>query len=133
MGAMRLHGPHHSAQKSTSTGLSAEAMTSVKLAWVRVLMASAMVISLGDSEQYNRMRGREIPAGSGVVRLRLEPPLGVDGRHAARAGCGDGLAIGVVLDIAAGEHAVDVGGGARPGDEVAVVLHVEDALEQVGV
>jgi hypothetical protein len=49
------------------------------------------------------------------------------------AGRGDGLAVGVVLHVAAGEHAVDVGGRAGPGDEVAVLIEVEHTGEQVGV
>ena len=51
-------------------------------------------------------------------------------------GGGDGLAVGVVLHVAAGEHTLDVGGGGparAPGDEVAVVLELELALQQVGV
>ena len=62
-------------------------------------------------------------AGCGLFRRRIrfvvawwrsEPALGVDGRHAARAGGGDGLAVDVVLDVAAGEDAFDVGGRAEP-------------------
>ena len=70
-----------------------------------------------------RLRTRVVTAfrtvdrvGSGVV-AGLEPALGVDGGHAAGAGGGDGLAVDVVLDVAAGEDAVDVGGG-RPGAAV---------------
>src|SRR3954470_3976425 len=66
----------------------------------------------------------------------FEPPFGIECSHATRAGGGDGLAVGVVLDVAAGEDALDVGGGGalgQAGDEVAGVLHRELALEQVGV
>ena len=80
---------------------------------------------------------RRTPAASArcsVWLICLEPALGVDGGHAARAGGGDRLAVGVVLHVAAGEDAVDVGvRRAGLGDEVAVVVHVEHALEQVGV
>src|SRR3954469_26006626 len=41
-GATILHGPHHSAQKSTSTGLSLPSTSSAKLASVTVLVLLAM-------------------------------------------------------------------------------------------
>ena len=64
----------------------------------------------------------------------FQPTLAVDGRHAPGSGGRDCLAVGVVLHVAAGEHARHVGlGRSWLGDEVAVVVHVEDALEQVGV
>ena len=45
----------------------------------------------------------------------FEPAFAVDGCHAAGAGGGDGLAVGVVLHVAAGEDAVDVGVACVPG------------------
>ena len=41
--------------------------------------------------------------------MRLEPALGIQRRHASRASGRDGLAVDLVLDIAAREHAVDAG------------------------
>src|ERR687889_684108 len=41
----------------------------------------------------------------GVVRPGGEVALGVQGRHATGAGCGDGLHVLVVDDVSAGEHA----------------------------
>src|SRR3954447_9878912 len=43
-GATILHGPHHSAQKSTSTGLSLPSTSGAKLASVTVLVLPAMVV-----------------------------------------------------------------------------------------
>src|SRR5690606_22540108 len=77
--------------------------------------------------------------GDVVLRLRAEPldgavlgepALGVDGGHAAGAGGGDGLAVDVVLRVAAGEDAGDVGvGRARARLDVAGLVHVEPAAE----
>ena len=65
------------------------------------------------------------------VRGGFEPAFGVDGGHAARPGRGDGLAVGVVLDVTAGEHPGDVGGGrAALGDEVAGGVDIELRVEQ---
>ena len=58
----------------------------------------------------------------GSVVLGFEPAFGVDRRHATAAGGGDRLAVRVILDVAAGEHAVDVGvGRVGLGDQVARV------------
>src|ERR1019366_2914986 len=151
-GAIILHGPHHSAQKSTSTGTSEDLTCSSKLASLRLVIFSLMVlvpsgpgrgravVTVGTG-YVNHRRADLIPASGGCAaasvargRLVLEPAFGVDGRHAARSGGGDGLAVAGVLDVAAGENAlhVGVGGGAhRP--QVAAVLHVELALEDGGV
>src|SRR3954468_16806461 len=45
-GATILHGPHHSAQKSTSTGLALPSTSLAKLASVTVLVLPAMSLSL---------------------------------------------------------------------------------------
>src|SRR4051812_7184362 len=42
-----------------------------------------------------------------MLREAFEVLLGIDRGHAAGSGCGDGLAIHVVLDVAAGEDAGD--------------------------
>src|SRR5438093_3056295 len=66
--------------------------------------------------------------------LRLEEPLRVDRGHAARAGCGHRLAVARVLHVAAGKDAGHARlGGARPGDEVAALVHLELAREELRV
>src|SRR6185312_5953579 len=80
--------------------------------------------------RFPRRAARELV---GSVMLGFEPAFGVDGGHAARTGGGDGLAVGVVLHVATHEHALDVRRRrAGLGDQVPVVVHLEDALEQVG-
>ena len=62
------------------------------------------------------------PVVGGVLQ-RGEVALGVQGGGAAGAGRGDGLAVGVVDDVAAGEHAGQVGAGRRAVDQdVALVV-----------
>ena len=68
-----------------------------------------------------------------LVRERGEEALGVEGGGAAGAGRGDRLAVGVVDDVARGEDAGQVGpGGGRIDLEVALVVQVELALEELG-
>src|SRR5687767_7077676 len=64
-------------------------------------------------------------SGLEMLRHTLQVPLGVDGGHAAGAGGGDGLAVDVVLDVAAREDARHARLGAVVGDEVAVGVHLE--------
>src|SRR4051812_35016163 len=104
IGAIILHGPHHSAQKSTiTTWALLPAISSSKVESVRVLMPSAIVGS-----SFGSWSGGGTPGSGRAFRLSvlevLEVALGVDGSHAAGAGCGDGLAVHVVLDVAAREH-----------------------------
>ena len=55
-----------------------------------------------------------------MALARREKTLRVQRGHAARAGGGDRLPVGVVLDVTGGEHAGDVGlRRARPRDQVA--------------
>src|SRR5258705_448259 len=71
------------------------------------------------------------PSSKPVLQRRDEP-LGVEGRGAAGAGGGDGLPIRVVDDVAGGEHALDVGAGARRGDlHVALVVELDLPAEQL--
>src|SRR5690606_33502720 len=77
------------------------------------------------------------PATGPASALLVEEALGVQRRHAAEAGRGDGLAVVLVGDVASGEHAFDVGGGGIAGDagvdlQVAV-FHLQLAVEQAGV
>src|SRR3569832_1291696 len=85
-------------------------------------------------------------AGASALRLRFISPglaqcvevaLGVECGHAASAGARDGLAVDVILHVAGGEHAFDVGGGgvalvAALGDDVAA-LQRELAFKDGGV
>src|SRR5687768_16121228 len=125
-GATILHGPHHSAQKSTRTGLSLCRTSTVKSASVVVLVAVPMRCSSGRGGAGTGLdggRGGAVPAGDlravrrlgrdGVVeadvRLRRgvlehrQVALGVERRGAAGARCRDGLAVGVVDQVAGGE------------------------------
>ena len=68
-----------------------------------------------------------------MVVVVLEPVLDVECRHATRACSGDRLAVDVVLDVAAGEDAVDVRRRAVVGDEVAVLVQVELSAKSDGV
>ena len=52
-----------------------------------------------------------LPVGLGRGRRVAQVPLGVEGAHAAGAGGGDRLAVGVVDDVADGEDAAEVGPG----------------------
>src|SRR3712207_6848364 len=71
-------------------------------------------------------------ARSAFVERVGEPALGVDGRGRAGARGGDGLPVDVVDHVAAGEHTVDVGAGARVLDlDVALVVQLELAGEQL--
>src|SRR3546814_9032330 len=72
--------------------------------------------------------------GCGSVVLGLEPALRVQGGLAARTGGGDGLAVGVVLHVAAGEHALDVGrrcAAPLARDQIAVVLRSEEHTSEL--
>src|SRR5205809_4310600 len=93
-------------------------------------------------------RGRAVPASSLLVPqrahgkqsrphlpvLRLEEALRVDRGHAARAGGGHRLAVARVLHVAAGEDAGEARlRRARPGHDVAALVHLELACEELRV
>src|SRR5215211_1062247 len=111
-GATILHGPHHSAQKSTSTGLSLPSTSSAKFASVTVTVLPAMGMSSSRwwscSLVATARRVRLCPLCSALVEGLGQPALGVDRGGRAGAGRGDGLAVDVVDHVTAGEHAVDV-------------------------
>src|SRR5215217_1031327 len=73
-GATILQGPHHSAQKSTSTGLSLPSTSLAKLASVTVLVLPAMSFSLsvgaveGGSEKGGSGKGGSGKGGVEVAR-----------------------------------------------------------------
>src|SRR4051794_23730636 len=97
-GATILQGPHHSAQKSTSTGLSLPSTSLAKLVSVTVTVLPAigrspLCLAWG-AWWVKPTRGSlsSLPLVEGLG----EPPLGVDGRGGPRSGRGDGLAVDVV-------------------------------------
>src|SRR3954452_18440810 len=152
-GATILQGPHHSAQKSTSTGLSLPSTSLAKL----VSVTFTVLPAIGRSPSVDWLvlpGGRTRPEvdlcpvpvrkltpslrgvrGTGSLPLVEglgEPALGVNRRSGTRAGRGDGLAVDVVDDVAAGEDAVDVGAGAGVLDlDVALVVELELPGEQL--
>src|SRR5688572_8687040 len=86
MGPSLRQGPHHSAQKSTITGLSAASTSVLKLASVTSLALLITLVSLFEM----------VWRRSGV--LLGEVVLNVNGRHTAGTGCRDGLAVCRVHD-----------------------------------
>src|SRR4051812_23944737 len=94
-GATILHGPHHSAQQSTSTGLSLPRTSLAKLASVTVPVLPAMVELLlwgnmsgpaaGSRAELAKRGGQRGPY-SALVEGLGEPALGVDRRGGTRAG-----------------------------------------------
>src|SRR4051794_22261224 len=126
VGAIILHGPHHSAQKSTSTGVSEPARVSSNVASERLRMSSATGASFPEVGRVYRpglhsnadgggvipeRRGRLSTAGvgdrgGGRVRVLAEPAFGFDCGHATGARGGDRLSEDVILDVTCGEHAL---------------------------
>src|SRR3954451_10673077 len=72
-GATILHGPHHSAQKSTSTGLSLPSTSLAKLAsvTVTVFLPAMVVVPLGRA-RHSGLRGE--PAGPSFYARPLQGP-----------------------------------------------------------
>src|SRR4051794_5870736 len=110
-GATILHGPHHSAQKSTRTGLSLPRTSLAKLSSVTFTVLPAMgrtpclarKVPIGEPARwsvYARGRARE---RSALVEGLGQPALGVDRRRGAGPGRGDGLPVDVVDHVTAGE------------------------------
>src|SRR5215218_7436481 len=94
-GATILQGPHHSAQKSTSTGLSLPSTSLAKLVSVTVTVLPAIgrtPFRLALIPRRENPRGGVSMPGSALVEGLGEPALGVDRRRGAGAGRGDGLA-----------------------------------------
>src|SRR4051812_24603251 len=67
------------------------------------------------------------------MSFRFEKSFYFDGRHAARAGGRDGLAIGAVLDVARVKDARDVGARAAFGEDVAVGVGFDLPAKNLGV
>src|SRR5271169_173644 len=81
--------------------------------------------SVARSMQYDYARVNPL----GLVRVSFQELFRVQSGHTTGAGGGDGLAIAMVLHITGDEHAWDGGQGAVFGDEVAVGVHLQLALE----
>src|SRR5664280_1351644 len=80
IGAIILHGPHHSAQKSTRIGFSDDPTTSSNVASVSVVIWLLIPTSTKDA----RHERRSVHLSDRVLEtLRFEPPFGVDRRDAA--------------------------------------------------
>ena len=73
-------------------------------------------------------RYQAVAVDASAMPCGLEPALGVDGRLAAVARRGDGLAVAVVVDVARDEHAVDPAAGVVVGHEVALRVDLEPVL-----
>src|SRR3954466_12758934 len=105
-GATILHGPHHSAQKSTRTGLSLPRTSASNVASVTVLVAAPMRSPCRGSVGETYGRGASF-------RVLGEPALRVEGGRAPGAGGGHRLTVDVVDQVATGEDAVEVGASGR--------------------
>ena len=90
-GAIILHGPHHSAQKSTRSGVSALPTDSSKVASDSVMIPLLTVVPFS---------GHRALAGE-----RFQIPLRAECGRTSGPGGGDRLAVDVVLDVARGEDA----------------------------
>src|SRR3954454_4346657 len=139
-GATMRQGPHHSAQKSTMSGTSAAPTSSSKVSLVSSVRLPISFVPPQMSISANAAEPRRIPLpvgggldDLGLVGLGLQPPLGVDGRHAPRSRRGHRLPVGAVLDVAGGEHALHVQVRTSVGEQVRRVVHGQLAHEQVGV
>src|SRR4029450_8747329 len=104
-GATILHGPHHSAQKSTSTGLSLPSTSAAKLVSVTITGLPAMEVRplgrLGGDPGCLTSRGTDVcprprPGGSALAEGVGEPAFGVDRGRGAGTGGGDRLAVDVI-------------------------------------
>src|SRR4051794_33937427 len=84
-GATILHGPHHSAQKSTRTGLSLPRTSVSKVESVTVLVAAPMVSPCRGSATGTYGSGPSFPGG-GLLAVVGEPALGVERGGATGAG-----------------------------------------------
>ena len=66
--------------------------------------------------------------------LRFEPSLGIDRRHAACPGCGDGLSIDSVGYVAGGKNTVNVGiSGTSSNPYITKLIHLKLVGENRGV
>src|SRR5438270_6840321 len=138
-GATILHGPHHSAQKSTRTGFSLPRTSASKVESVTVLVAPAMVSpSRGSATAKTYGAGPSFPARATGDGWRLvdvvvsEPTLGVERGGAACAGGSDRLPVRVVDEVATGEHTVEVRARRRCLDhDITLTVEVDLASDEL--
>src|SRR3954447_15124822 len=142
-GATILHGPHQVAQKSTTTVFALPSTSVLKVSSVTSTVFCPMCLlsvrccgsvgsrSAGDGHLVGALA--VAAAGHlGVDRTVGEPALGVDRGGAAGAGRGDGLPVGVVDQVTAGEHAGDRGVRAgRIDPHVALVVGLDLTADQL--
>src|SRR5579859_6594892 len=100
--------------------------------------AGSALSSLKSSSPTDSARSARAPlpvGGGDGLRLahRLEPALGVDGRLAAITGSGHRLPVAVVVDIAGDEDALDRRASLADHPQVAALIGLELADEEVGV
>src|SRR3954453_23183424 len=118
-GSTFLQGAHQSAQKSTSTGLSDCSTSLTKVASVTALVAPTWTSGSGKGS-------------CSELDERGDEPLGVQCGRADGAGRGDRLPVRVVHQVAGGEHAGDVGAGARVLNlHVALVVDLDLVAEEL--
>src|SRR5689334_12907057 len=116
MTSILRHGAHHSAQKSTRTGISDFSTSASNVASVTACAP---------------MRLSPNPTKLSVFQ-RHDEALGVERGGTAGAGGRDGLPISVVDDVAGGEYAFEVGfRGRRLHLHVALVVELELAAEEL--
>src|SRR6266540_7416132 len=142
-GATRRHGGHHSAQKSTSTGVSdcrtsATNVSSVTALAALIAVAPSMRAASPAAWSILPVAGRPTPAGhaapadprAGSVLQRGDVALGVQRGRGAGTGGGDRLLVRVVDQVTGGEHARLAGPRAgRVDQHVAVVVEVDLTAE----
>src|SRR5882672_4019682 len=141
-GATIRHGPHHVAQKSTRTSLSLPSTSAAKVPSVTVKVFPAISVSpWGRTEVSGAGPGRGVATADqlggevGVTFAVLgQPALGVDRGRTSGAGRGHRLAVGVVHQVACGEHTVQVRvAGAAPlrvGHHITLVVHIDLTAHQ---
>src|SRR5476651_678764 len=134
-GATMRQGPHHSAQKSTNTGVSLAKTSVAKVSsvtdWVVPTVGSCR-LSIGCAGRSSG-GGLSVRAG-GKLRngvLAGQPPFGVEGGRTAGAGRGDGLAVGVIDEVAARKNTIEIGARRRLVDhDIAGGVKLDLAAEQ---
>src|SRR6476646_5541375 len=143
-GETMWHGTHHSAQKSTRTGVSdprtvvwksespTEPMFAIVCAPSGVACSGSFAaFGAAPTGSQNVAFSRDIPRAGPLLSLLCEEALGVDRRLAALARRGHRLPVGVVGDVAGGEHARHPGlGRGVVHHDVPVVVDRELIAEQ---
>src|SRR5690606_36539423 len=112
-GAIIRQGVHHSAQKSTSTGLSLFRTFSSKSAsvtcWMFPIFTPCMWLEVSRDDEFGLDVLRDLDVG--------EVPLGIECRLATGARSGDRLPVGVVDEISCREDPGEIGSRGRCVDE----------------